>query len=289
MKGLALLAAVAAMLSGALFGVRALAAGPSPLIEHIVAPAATDSSQPIDSTLADHYAWFNPDKTLSNKQLLVYLPGNSGEPANALIYQQLAAQLGYHVIGLMYETGYFLAELCNTDPNANLCFYEAHYEVTYGFDTSPKLQVSQADSIVNLLTTFLHYLSNKYPAEGWSQFLTAAGEPVWTQITMSGISQGAGNSAMVARDHVVSRVVMFSGVTDAIPTDSVSWLSTHLTPSNRYWGLAHDQDPGYVHITANWISLGVGYPHRHTKGLTGCIPISSPTRGRDISTRIPRR
>jgi hypothetical protein len=232
----------------------------SGLIEHIVAPSATDPSGQIDPTLADHYAWVNPDQTVTNNQLLVYLPGNDGVPANALLFQQLAAQLGYNVIGLMYEDGNFLGGLCATDPDPNSCFYNAHYEIVYGVDVSPKLQVSPANSIVNLLTKFLQYLDQHYPQEGWSRFLSGSQSnlhPNWSQIALSGVSQGAGNSAMIARDHVVPRVVMFSGVTDGIPTGSVSWLSTHATPSDRYWGLAHDQDPAYPHITANWESLGM--------------------------------
>src|ERR1700752_2974737 len=90
----------------------AQSAGQSTLVEHIVSPTATepcaaDPTVPcIDPTLADHYAWFNPITT--NNQLLVYLPGTGDVPANALLFQQLAAQHGYHVIGLMYEDGYFL-------------------------------------------------------------------------------------------------------------------------------------------------------------------------------------
>lgn len=236
----------------------ALADQPAPLVEHFVKPVTTDSA--IDPTLADHYAWFNPSE--SNHQLLVYLPGNGGVGGGTLRYQQVAAQLGYDVIGLSYETNFSLSALCNTDPDPNSCFYNAHYEVTYGVDTSSKVQVSKANSIVHLLTAFLEYLAKSYPDEGWSHFL-ANGSPRWSSIALSGLSQGAGNAAIIAKYEVVSRVVMFSGVTDrlsgGIPgCDGASdWLTNHRTPTNRYWGLAHDRDPGYRDICANWDSLGI--------------------------------
>jgi hypothetical protein len=265
MRRLSLVAALSVISPALMVGMPAYAAQ-SALVEHIVSPTVTepcttDPTVPcIDPTLADHYAWFNPSTT--NNQLLVYLPGNGGVPANALLYQQLAAELGYHVIGLMYEDGYSLAQLCTTDADPNSCFFNAHFEIVYGADTSSKVQVSATNSIVNLLTKSLEYLAATYPEEGWSPFLTN-GRPAWSQIALSGLSQGAGNSAMIARYSVVPRVVMFSGVTDALPKGPRScqggdtWLSSHVTPSARYWGLAHDRDPAYPNICANWDTLGL--------------------------------
>lgn len=225
--------------------------------EHVVPPTLTDSS--VDPTLANHYAWFNPD--VSNRQLLVYLPGNSGVPKNALLFQQRAAQLGYHVIGLAYESGNSLSRLCNSDPDPNSCFYDAHYEIVYGVNTSLKVDVGKSNSIVHLLTALLRYLADAYPAEGWSRFLRD-GSPRWSSIALSGLSQGAGNAAMIAKHSVVRRVVMLSGVTDAIPgpqpcEGSSDWLTEHRTPVVRYWGLAHDRDPNYPAICRNWDSIGI--------------------------------
>ncbi len=239
----------------------ALAAPPdgAALEPHIVAPQLTDPS--IDQALDDHYAWL--DRTApTNHQLLVYLPGNDGVPANALLLQQQAARLGYHVIGLMYVDGFFLAGLCNGDVDANSCFERAHFEIVYGADVSSVVTVNPANSIVNRLTKFLQYLDVNYPTEAWGQFLSD-GNPSWAQIAFGGLSQGAGNSAMIAKYHVVARVVMFSGVTDALPMGpsachgAASWLSRHTTPTDRYWGLVHDRDPAYPHICADWDSLGM--------------------------------
>jgi hypothetical protein len=242
---------------GLSLGTPGFADEPAPINEHVVLPTTTDSS--IDPTLANHYAWFNPD--VSNHQLLVYLPGNSGVPKNALLFQQRAAQLGYHVIGLAYETGNSLSRLCNSDPDPNSCFYNAHYEIVYGVDTSPKVEVGKSNNIVHLLTALLRWLADAYPAEGWSRFLNH-GSPRWSSIALSGLSQGAGNAAMIAKYSVVPRVVLLSGVTDAIPgpqpcQGSRDWLTDHRTPVVRYWGLGHDRDPNYPAICRNWDSIGI--------------------------------
>src|SRR5438046_425691 len=146
------------------------------------------------------------------------------------------------------------------DPNS--CFERAHFEIVYGADVSSLVTVNPANSIVNRLTKFLQYLDVNYPTEAWGQFLSD-GNPSWAQIAFGGLSQGAGNSAMIAKSHVVARVVMFSGVTDALPMGpsacqgAANWLSRHTTPTDRYWGLVHDRDPAYPHICADRDSLGM--------------------------------
>jgi len=227
------------------------------LIEHIIAPQATDPA--IDQGLDDHYAWI--DTTVpSNGQLLVYLPGNSGVPGNALLVQQEAAKLGYHVIGLMYVTSYSLSQLCTSAPDPNSCFENGHYEITFGIDVSPVVEVNKTNSIENRLTKLLQYLVLNYPGEGWASFL-ADGKPQWSQIAFSGLSQGGGNAAMIAKYHVVSRVVFFSAITDELGATKCrgahTWEATHVTPSDRYWGLAHDQDPHFSDICASWDDLGM--------------------------------
>src|SRR5436190_24329072 len=36
---------------------------------------------------------------------------------------------------------------------------------------------------------------------------------------------------------LVARVVLFAAVTDSIGTQSVPWVASHMTPSDRYYGL----------------------------------------------------
>src|SRR2546426_11707926 len=62
---------------------------------------------------------------------------------------------------------------------------------------------------------------------------------------------------MIAKLRVVAGVVLFGSVTDSVGTQSVPWVATHLTPSDRYYGLAHDRDSFFPPIRASWISLGM--------------------------------
>src|SRR2546425_9573289 len=62
------------------------------------------------------------------------------------------------------------------------------------------LNVSVANSIDNRLTKLLQYLTLQYPDEGWDRFLLRD-KPKWSQIAVSGHSQGGGNAAMRSEEH----------------------------------------------------------------------------------------
>jgi hypothetical protein len=52
--------------------------------------------------------------------------------------------------------------------------------------------------------------------------------------------------------------VLFSAVPDkGHITLAIPWITTHVTPTARYWGLAHDRDPMFPPIRANWDSIGM--------------------------------
>ena len=63
---------------------------------------------------------------------------------------------------------------------------------------------------------------------------------------------------MIAKIRLVARVVMFSAVTDSLEGASVPWVATHVTPSERYYGLDHVLDEQFRGIRASWDSLGMG-------------------------------
>ncbi|HKE59677.1 MAG TPA: hypothetical protein VKB46_23365 [Pyrinomonadaceae bacterium] len=245
-----------------------------PLVLHMVAPEATDPA--IDQALDDHLAWLDPTAH-TNHKLFVFLPGRSSAvlsvaPTNYQFVQEEAARLGYHVIGLMYVNDVNLKEVCAGSPDLNSCLEDAHFEIVYGNGLgidSPVVDVNQPNSIVNRLTRLLQYLDANYPDEGWSEFL-ADGHPNWSHIAVGGHSQGGGNAVMIAKHEVVDRVVMISAVVDTVS----EWELTHVTPSARYWGLAHDRDDSFEAILTGWESLGMtGF------GPVATVEASSPPYG----------
>jgi hypothetical protein len=104
-------------------------------------------------------------------------------------------------------------------------------------------------------TKLLVYLDRQFPDEGWSRFLQD-GEPKWSQIAVSGQSQGAGQAALIGKIRHVDRVVMFSGPPDArVPEVTDPWISIGKTPAAKYFALFHDLDHFVVGIRANLTAL----------------------------------
>jgi hypothetical protein len=231
----------------------ATATAAATLVLHVVAPQVTDPA--IDQGLDDHYVWLDTTAR-SNHKLFVFLPGTGQNPSLFQLVQQEAARLGYHVIGLMYPTGGGLAKACPTTPDPSACYENARLEIIDGIARVAFLNVNVANSIDNRLTKLLQYLTRQYPDEAWDRFLLQD-QPKWSQIAVSGHSQGGGNAAMIAKIHLVARVVLFSSVTDSIHAEAPSWVATHVTPTERYYGIAHDRDGFYRPIRAGWDSLGL--------------------------------
>lgn len=226
----------------------------APLVQHLVAPQATDPA--IDQFLADHYVWLDTAAHPDHK-LFVLMPGTGQIPAAFQFVEREAARLGYAVIGLSYLNSGGFAKVCPLAIDPAACYEDSRLEIIDGIDRSPYVNVSPANSIDNRLTKLLQYLAATYPDEGWSQFLQNDG-PNWPLIAVSGLSQGGGEAAMIARLRLVDRVVLFSSVTDSLGRESVPWVGEpHVTPSNRYWGLANDRDAFYPAIVAGWDSLGL--------------------------------
>ena len=87
------------------------------------------------------------------------------------------------------------------------------------------------------------------------------GTPKWSQIAVSGQSQGAGQAALIGTIRQVDRVVMFSGPPDMYskPVNGEvvidPWISIGKTPASKYFALFHDRDHLVVGIRANLTAL----------------------------------
>jgi pimeloyl-ACP methyl ester carboxylesterase len=228
----------------------------APLIIHIIAPQATDPA--IDQALDNHYVYLDT-AARSNHQLLVFMPGATFKPAFYQLIQAFAARLGYHVIGLMYQDGVVLANVCQTPPLPDAaCWENARLEMFDGIHRSTVVTVSPANSQKNRLTKLLQYLAVHYPDEGWSRYLDEDGQPRWSRIVVGGHSQGGGQAALIAKLYRVARVAMFSAPVDGTPgSQGMPWLATHVTPSSRYYALAHKLEVQSAAEQANWDTLGL--------------------------------
>lgn len=231
----------------------------APLVFRTVAPQATDPA--IDRALADHYVWLDTTAR-GNPKLLVFMPGANNVPASWQLFEQEAARLGYHVIGLSYQNDVEVVNSCggsfnpaghSLDPD---CSGDIRLEVLTGDDSSSIVNVTPANSIDNRLAKLLGYLADQYPAEGWSRFLDNDGTPKWSQVAVSGQSQGAGQAALIGKLRHVDRVVMFSGPPEQrVPEQVDPWISIGETPAAKYFALFHDQDHLVVGIRLNLSAL----------------------------------
>ncbi len=209
-----------------------------------ITPKSTDPA--ITIALSDHIVVFDEQQPLGDR-LFVFLPGSGGTPAGYELLLEEVADAGMPAIGLSYPNTPSVASLCGggTDPD---CFEQVRRERLYGVNESTLVNVSPANSIQNRLTKLLQRLR-------WTQFLDGDA-PRWDKIVIAGHSQGGGHAAMIAKDHVVARVVFFAAPGDWINGGPAPWLlEPHATPIEDYYGFVHIDD-GPVFL-ANWFFLGL--------------------------------
>jgi len=220
-----------------------------------VLPHKTDRE--IDDWLDPHYA-IAPHLTSRKNRLFLFLSGSYGDPSNQCLILQTAAQLGYYAINLCYPNSWTVAGLCR-----NSVDLEAHdkvrWEIIDGIKRSNLIDISRANSIENRLIKLLLYLHQQHPEEGWFDYIDG-NFPKWESIVVAGHSQGGGHAAIIAKEHIVDRVILLGAPADynRILKRPASWLSTpHITPADRYYGFAHLQDPGIKRISIAWRLLGM--------------------------------
>ena len=226
-----------------------------------VAPKDTDPA--IDTALEPHYVVLS-SATASRGRLFLFLPGTGTNSEVFKLLAQQGARNGFNVVVLRYPNSDAVQALCGQDPDTS-CFEKARLEVIDGTDRTPKVNVSRANSIENRLVKLLAYLETKHPNEGWATFVDA-GAPKWSSIVVAGHSQGGGHAALIARDHIVPRVAMFSSPVDHLgpigrQTDSspaAPWLlGAHQTPSAAYFSFGHAKDENN-NWDLQWKALGLG-------------------------------
>ncbi|MBO2011651.1 BPSS1187 family protein [Hymenobacter negativus] len=212
-----------------------------------VVPSATDPS--IDAFDSEHTLYRNP-AVASRHELLIFLPGTSGKTRGTSLFCTTAANLGYHVICLMYPDE-VSASICRNSPDSTA--FDTFRRTIIEGGTSTFITVSCANSIDNRLLKLLFYLRATRPAEDWGQFLQttpkqpaggASEEPAWERLALAGQSQGGGHAALLASRHRVARVLLFSSPKDwsRYYNRPAAWYAASQTPADRYYAFVHEQD-----------------------------------------------
>ena len=255
-----------------------------PSVTRLIVPSTTDAA--ITTYLNPHVA-INPDPAVPAKNgLFIFLVGTGGQPQNQQLIQATGAARGYHVIGLMYPNTPSVGSLCDasSDPDAH---WNVRREIITGQDVSSLVAIAPAECLEHRLTALLSYLTSTYPTEGWGQYL-AAGQPIWSKVSVGGHSQGGGHAGVIGKLHAVARVVCFSSPADwrSTPNLPATWYaSPGVTGAERIFGFSHLQDElvTWPMVTANWTALGMNAYGAVVDVDTGSAPYAG---SHELSTNL---
>jgi hypothetical protein len=236
------------------------AADSANLVRYRVAPSAVDSaSRRFD---AENYIVYARG-VKADAPLLVFLPGTDGRPMNTTAFADLAALQGYRVIGLEYNDVPAVQQLCPRDPDPG-CSEKVRRKRIFGEDATSLIDDKPTESIAARLSALLAALDRDHPTEGWSRYLKG-GQPNWTNIAVSGLSQGAGMAAYIAQRTLVARVILFSSPWDNYGRfhTLAPWVTRGpgATPPDRWYGAFHRNENTAELIQRAYAALHVPSDH----------------------------
>lgn len=223
-----------------------------------VNPQLTDPQ--IDLALASHYLARNSGAP-QRGQLMVFFPGTGGTPFNYRSFTNVAADIGFHALGLTYVNDQAVNEICG--PTANLdCYGNVRLEIVDGTDRSALVTVNRQNSIENRLIKLLLHMQQTDAAGNWSQYLEANNQIRWDRIVVAGHSQGGGHAGIIGKNKRVVRVIMFAAMDfSGIRNSPANWiLAPGVTPNADFYGFSHQQDESVNYTTLStriWPAYGM--------------------------------
>jgi predicted esterase len=260
------IALLATLLVQALAAPCSLPAQDSTASDHLVRYRIKPSS--IDPSVRDfdepHYVVFAAG-VKADAPLLLFLPGTGGRPLNTSLFANVAAEQGYRVIGLEYVDEPAVQQICPRNPDPS-CAEKVRRKRIFGEDATPLIDDPSDQSIVARLTKLLAALDRDHPQDGWSRYLKN-GQPDWTQIAVSGLSQGAGMAAYIAQRTLVARVVLFSSPWDNYGRfhTLAPWVKrgNGATPTDRWYAAYHEKELTADIIPHAYAALRIPESHVH--------------------------
>jgi hypothetical protein len=238
-----------------------------------IVPSATDPE--IKQFDDPHWIYVDHDLVVAPKadgvqdrhQLLLWLTGTGGQGHDAQGLSKLAAELGYHVVTLMFPND-LAASACAHDSNPK-GFEDLRMAIIQGGhatyqDGRRELTIARTESIENRLIKVLQFLQQKRARENWTQFLKADGSIQWVSIAVAGQSQGGGHAALMGIKHRVARVLCFGAPKDfnqKLNAPAAWYRLESATPKDRFFAFNHHQDPKGCtpeQLLINLKALGLG-------------------------------
>jgi hypothetical protein len=182
--------------------------------------------------------YYNPSH--SSSRLLVFLAGREAATTGYTDFAMEAAKRGYHVIVLVdYNDKQGASpKTCRDFEDAstqNACFWGLRAYQAFGVPVAPgswlyeEYRQSGAsnpfpnpeyNNVEHRLTVLLQFLAGNFHDQGWDRFLDG-GDVAWSNIVLSGHSNGAGVAAMLAENVPAARLIMFDGPDDYVGTSKL--------------------------------------------------------------------
>lgn len=222
---------------------------------------AVDTDPNISSEFYRHQVYLNTDCN-TNDTLLLHLVGTFDWPHSSQYYFELAANNGYRVISLRYENS-VPATSCAMNMDSS-CHTRYRQEVWFGTPVSGQVNVDTTHSIYNRLDKLLRYLDTNFPGENWGQYIGVDDSVDFSNMIVSGHSQGAGHAAYIAQRRSLIRALYFAGPNDFSVTFAgpATWLDDpSLTPPSKQYGFLNLYDDLIAYFTQylNQKALGLDF------------------------------
>jgi predicted esterase len=198
----------------------------------------------------------------ADSPLVVFMPGTGGKPNNVVHLLRVVAAQGYRVIGLEYDDEPAVVQVCPRDPD-RACSANFRARRIFGGSARSPVENTQSETIVNRLVKLLSYLQERDAARHWDGYLLN-GEPNWSRIVVSGLSQGAGMAAYIAKSKAVARVVLFSSPWDYIGSSQqlAPWISEpSATSPDRWFAEYHQRENTAALIARSYKALQIPADH----------------------------
>lgn len=211
------------------------------MTERMVKPSALD---PAVAQFDEPHVIVRPNDARADAPLVLFMPGTGGRPENVVTLLRVVAGQGYPTIGLEYDDEPAVVQVCprQRDPDCSANFRRMRVDGTG--PGVPGVQNPAAESISGRLAALLRALDKVAPGEGWGRYLDGD-RPRWERIVVSGLSQGAGMAAYVAKTRLVRRVVLFSSPWDfTMPGRRLApWIAgPSATPPSRWFAEYHRRE-----------------------------------------------
>lgn len=205
-----------------------------------------------------------PSQSTAATPLVLFLTGTGGKPRGGLDLLRVVAGEGYRAVSLAYDDAPAVSQVCPQDPDPG-CSEAFRRMRVDGVGPAATVSNPPAEAVVARLTALLQGLAASRPLEeGWAGYLKD-GAPDWSRIVVSGLSQGAGMAAYLAKHHAVARVVLFSSPWDwtgGRTRTPAPWLSQpSATPPERWWAEYHRRELTAAELQHAYAALHIPADH----------------------------